>query len=283
MRAPFMPTLTCDISQSLWDALHAASAESGEGIDHLVSRALADALQLDHGTLFQVSTAGALVEGLFGGVVCVGMLREHGDFGLGTFDGLDGEMIALDGHFFQIRSDGSIRPAADDQLVPFAVVTHFAPRQTAVLEPFASMDELIAQLDRLRGTNNLFFAVRLSGRFSRLHDRVASMAGACETLVEATAHQAEFHAQDVDGTMVGFWTPAYVRGIGIPGWHLHVISDDRRRGGHVLDCAGEGIRLELEPLDDFRLAMPETPAFLAADLSGDTERALDMAERGKGR
>lgn len=278
-----MPKLTCEISRSLWDALHRQVAGSGEGIDHLVSRALADALQVDHGTLFQVSTAGALVEGLFGGVVSVGMLREHGDFGLGTFDGLDGEMIALDGHFFQIRSDGTVRPARDDQQVPFAVVTHFAPRERAVLEPFGSLDELIAQLDRRRGTDNLFFAVRLSGRFSRLHDRVASMAGAHETLVEATAHQAKFHAQDVDGTMVGFWTPAYVRGIGIPGWHLHVVSDDRTRGGHVLDCAGEGITLDLEPLDDFRLAMPETADFLAADLSGDTERALDMAERGKGR
>ncbi len=67
------------------------------------------------------------------------------------------------------------------------------------------------------------------------------------------------------------------------GWHLHVISDDRARGGHVLDCAGEGITLDLEPLDDFRLAMPETADFLAADLTGDTERALDMAERGNGR
>ncbi|WP_127090025.1 acetolactate decarboxylase [Aquabacter cavernae] len=278
-----MPKLTCDISQSLWDALQKAMDDSGEGIDHLVSRALADALQLDHGTLFQVSTAGALVEGLFGGVVSVGMLREHGDFGLGTFDGLDGEMIALDGHFFQIRSDGSIRRADDGQQVPFAVVTHFSPRETMVLEPFGSMAELTAQLDRKRGTDNLFFAVRLSGRFSSLHDRVASMAGAHETLVEATAHQAEFHMQDVDGTIVGFWTPSYVRGIGIPGWHLHVISDDRQRGGHVLDCAGQGITLALEPLDDFRLAMPETADFLAADLSGDTEKALDTAERGRGR
>ncbi len=64
-----MPRLTCDISQSLWDALHAAARESGESVAHLVSRALADTLQVDHGTLFQVSTSGALVEGVFDGVV----------------------------------------------------------------------------------------------------------------------------------------------------------------------------------------------------------------------
>ncbi|HQS07558.1 MAG TPA: acetolactate decarboxylase, partial [Xanthobacteraceae bacterium] len=115
-----MPTLNCEISQSLWTALQAATRESGETISHIVSRALADTLQVDHGTLFQVSTSGALVEGLFKGVVSVGTLREHGDFGLGTFVDLDGEMIALDGAFFQMRGDGSIRRAEDSQQVPFA-------------------------------------------------------------------------------------------------------------------------------------------------------------------
>ncbi|TCT04663.1 acetolactate decarboxylase [Aquabacter spiritensis] len=277
-----MPTLTCEISQSLLDALNRASTDSGEGIDHIVSRALADTLQLDHGTLFQVSTAGALVEGLFSGVVSVETLKEHGDFGLGTFAGLDGEMIALDGTFYQIRSDGSVREARDDQQVPFAEVTHFAAGARAVLPPFASMADLLAELDQRRGTDNLFFAVRLDGCFVRLHHRVASRAAERETLVEATAHQAEFHAAEESGTMVGFWTPAYVRGIGIPGWHLHFISADRARGGHVLDCAGAEIALALEAIDDFRLAMPETAAFLAADLSRDTTAALDTAERGHG-
>jgi acetolactate decarboxylase len=60
-----MPQLTCDISQSLWNALQAAAAENRETISHVVSRALADSLQIEHGTLFQVSTSGALVEGVF--------------------------------------------------------------------------------------------------------------------------------------------------------------------------------------------------------------------------
>ena len=276
-----MPKLTCEVSASLLDALTRAAAESGESIDHIVSRALADALQVDHGTLFQVSTSGAIVEGLFGGVVSVGTLREHGDFGLGTFAGLDGEMIALDGAFFQMRSDGSIHRAGDDMQVPFALVTHFTPQRQETLAPFASMAELLAGLDARRDTDNIFFAVRLTGRFSQIHDRVACKAGAHETLVEATSHQAEFHHADVAGTMVGFYTPPYARGIGIPGWHLHVISADFTRGGHVLGCAGEGITLEMERLDDFLLAMPETAAFLKADLSGDTEAALDTAERAR--
>ncbi|MFG1463883.1 acetolactate decarboxylase [Xanthobacter sp. DSM 24535] len=274
-----MPTLTCEISQSLWSALLAATKESGESLDHIVSRALADTLQVDHGTLFQVSTSGALVEGLFQGVVSVATLREHGDFGLGTFVDLDGEMIAFDGAFFQMRGDGSIRRAEDAQQVPFAIVTHFAPGAPVALAPFGSFAELCRQMDTLRHTDNVFFAVRLSGRFGRMHTRIASKAAAHETLVEATSHQAEFEARDVAGTLIGFWTPSYAKGLGVPGWHLHFLSVDTTFGGHVLDCAGEGITLTMERIEDFRIAIPESTDFLAADLTGDTTQALDKAER----
>lgn len=276
-----MPTLSCDISQSLWVALQRQAKESGETIAHIVSRALADSLQVEHGTLFQVSTSGALVEGLFGGVVSVATLREHGNFGLGTFVDLDGEMIALEGHFYQMRSDGSIRVPDDAEQVPFAIVTHFVPDQTGPLAPFASFKDLMRDLDRRRTSDNLFFAVRITGRFAKMHVRIACKAEAQETLVEATSHQAEFHSSDVTGAMVGFWTPTFAKGFGIPGWHLHFITDDKSRGGHVLDCAGEGLTLAMEHIDDFRVSIPETPAFLAADLTRDTTSDLDKAERGR--
>lgn len=276
-----MPQLNCEISQSLWTALQTAARENGETISHLVSRALADSLQVEHGTLFQVSTAGALVEGVFNGTVSVATLREHGNFGLGTYVDLDGEMIVLDGEFYQIRSDGTIRLAEDNQLVPFAVVTHFAPERTVTMEPFASIGEMSAQLDAARSSDNLFFAVRLRGRFGRIHNRAACKAEAHQTLLQTTAQQVEFRCDNVAGTMVGFWTPLYVKGIGVPGWHLHFLSDDQRFGGHLLGCSGTGIELALEHIDDFRVAIPETAAFLATNLSGDPSAALEKAEKAR--
>jgi len=83
--------------------------------------------EVAHHTLYQVSTATALVEGIYQGAVRVGTLREHGDLGLGTFENLDGEMVIVDGQFFQVRSDGSVRECGDDVLTPFAVITRFAP------------------------------------------------------------------------------------------------------------------------------------------------------------
>lgn len=273
-----MPTLTCGISKSLWDALQRRVAE-GEPLDHVVSRALADALQVDHGTLFQVSTTGALVEGIYDGVVSVGTLKEHGDFGLGTFADLNGEMVALDGHFFQARSDGTVDEAPADTLVPFAVVTHFQAERTAVIEPCSSFVDLEAKLDAMRGSANVFFAFRVDGVFDFVKTRIACKTAPDTKLVEATTHQAEFEYKNVEGTLVGFWTPHYARTVNVPGYHLHFLSKDRRVAGHLLDCRAKTLRAQLQHEADFRIAVPETAHFLKADLTRDGTADLEKAER----
>src|SRR5215212_6113137 len=120
---PTVPTLTCDISETLMRALESRSRQTGEPVAHIVMASLADTLEIDQSTLFQVSTSAALVEGVYGGVATIGELKRHGSFGLGTFDGLDGEMLALDGHFYQVPGVGGVSEARDDARAPFAVVT----------------------------------------------------------------------------------------------------------------------------------------------------------------
>ena len=116
--------------------------------------------------MFQVSTSTALVEGVYGGVVTIAELKQHGSFGLGTFDGLDGEMLALDGHFYQVL--GTVREARDDARVPFAVVTEFRAEREFIIDRVESFDELTAQLDSRRNTGNLFFAARIDGHFAHI-------------------------------------------------------------------------------------------------------------------
>jgi acetolactate decarboxylase len=275
-----MPTLTCEISETLMQALVARGARTGEPVAHIVMSSLADTLEIKHSTLFQVSTSTALVKGVYDGVVTVGELKQHGDFGLGTFDGLDGEMLALDGHFYQVRSSGGVSEAEDDARVPFAVVTAFREDRGLVIDHVDDFNDLAAQLDRLRRTENLFCAVRIEGRFARLRARAACKAASGESLVAATSRQAEFEFTDAVGTLAGFWTPKYARSLNIAGWHLHFVTDDRTGGGHLLDCQGVGLRARIQDLADVRIAIPETAAFLQADLSQDPSRDLDKAERG---
>lgn len=276
-----MPKLTIDIYQSLHDALQAHSAQTGEPVAHIVARALSDALGLDHATLFQVSTTGALVQGVYRGAMTLGTLKEHGDFGLGTFDGLDGEMVALDGEFYQVHASGKIEKPGDSALVPFAVVTNFRPTRRAEVRSFESLAELTAALDRMRRSDNLFFAVRIDGAFARMHTRAACKAEEGVSLVAATAHQAEFVLDDAKGTIVGFWSPPYARSLNVTGWHLHFLTDDRKGGGHVLDCNGRGLEAAVQDLDDVRLAIPETREFLEADLTQDPTAALNITEKSR--
>jgi len=155
-------------------ALQARSRKTGEPVAHIVMSSLSDTLEIDHATLFQVSTSTALVEGVYGGVVTIGELKQHGSFGLGTFDGLDGEMLALDGHFYRVLGDGTVRDAGDDARVPFAVVTEFRAEREFTLDRVESFDDLSAQLDRRRDTGNLFFGVRIDGHFAQIRTRASA-------------------------------------------------------------------------------------------------------------
>lgn len=123
-----MAELRCRVDEAVWQALHEQAASSGAPVTHLVNRALAEFLGIEHHTLYQVSTAGALVEGVYQGAVTVGRLREHGDFGLGTFENLDGEMVVLDGDVYRVGSDGTVGEVSDDSLTPFALVARFGRR-----------------------------------------------------------------------------------------------------------------------------------------------------------
>ena len=55
--------------------------------------------------LFQTSTIEALLGGAFDGDVTLNELLEHGDLGLGTLNGLDGELIVIDGQVFKAELD----------------------------------------------------------------------------------------------------------------------------------------------------------------------------------
>ena len=244
----------------------------------MIDALLAEALELERHSLFQVSTSNALVQGVFGGVITVADLREHGDFGLGTFTGLDGELVMIDGDCFRATAGGVVDLADDHREVPFALVTRFVADRSERVAGSVDLEELTAKLDSMRPSENLFMGVRVDGEFGRLSMRAACRARPGENLVEATAHQSEFDVENVVGTMIGFWSPPYSRSIGVPGYHFHFISDDRMTGGHVLEVETRGVDVAIQTESELHLALPETTEFLAADLSGDHDRELERVE-----
>jgi acetolactate decarboxylase len=196
-------TLHLKLPHATWAALEARRRATGESVHHIVRAALAAHLEVEHQTLYQVSMSNALVEGVYGGAVTVGQLREHGDFGLGTFEGLDGEMVVCDGEVYQVRSDGSVRVAANADATPFAAVLHFQPDATFGVAGCRDLASLLARIDSARASSNVFYAIRVDGAFDLVHTRALCRTAEGVPLVVAAAHQPEFRIHDVHGTMVG--------------------------------------------------------------------------------
>jgi acetolactate decarboxylase len=232
--------------------------------------------------LFQASTIGALLDGAFDGDLTFAELAEHGDFGLGTLNRLDGEMIALDGAFFRADVDGDVQRVPADARTPFAVVTSFEPEVDADLAGPDSHEELLAALDELVPASASSCAVRLDGRFELVRARsVPAQSRPYRPLTEVVADQHVFDLADVEGTMLGFRFPAYVEGIEVAGYHLHFISEDRGRGGHVLDSrSAGGLRARLDPSDDLHVELPPRIDLADPDLAAATHAAVTAVERG---
>ncbi|SHE77520.1 acetolactate decarboxylase [Kaistia soli DSM 19436] len=263
---------------SLRASVHAEMARSGRSLDAIVRDALASYFETSLHTVFQVSTSGALVAGVYDREASVETILDHGDFGLGTFTGLDGEMIILEGHAYHADVSGTVTEAPDDAGVPFAIVTRFTPEQETLITSIASFAELEALCDPFRASGNIFYALRLDGRFAAVKARAVSPPPPGTKLVDAVKTQHEFTLTDVDGTLVGIWSPEFSGPFSVAGYHFHFISRDRRQGGHVLDVHADHLRLQVEPLSNFHLALPETEAYLKAHISGDTAAALAFAE-----
>jgi acetolactate decarboxylase len=127
-------------------------------------------------------------------------------------------------------------------------------------------------------SSNEFFAVRIEGRFAHVKTRAVCKTGGATSLVNVAAAQATFDLDEVDGVLVGFWTPDYLTSVAVTGWHLHFLTADSCAGGHLLAISATGLTAQTQPLADFRMALPETPAFLAADLSRDVSSEIATAE-----
>lgn len=266
------------ISPDLFQMLELHAQHSGQKPEQIIHNAVADYIENTRDALYQVSTSSALVEGVADGAVDCGSLKKCGDLGLGTFEHLDGEMVVVDGHVFQVRSNGSVHEVSDDVLTPFATVTRFSPDIQVLLKECTGLGSLLEALDRLRPTDNYFFSIRIEGLFKHVRTRALCRMKPGTKLLHAAAVQPEFEFHDVRGSLVGFWSPSYVKTLSIPGYHLHFITEDRSGGGHLLECDGSDLLLELQRGTKFRLVLPETKAFLDADLRRDPTADLEKAE-----
>lgn len=224
----------------------------------------------DDYTVYQTSTISALLAGVYDGDVTVAQLLEHGDFGLGTFNHLDGEMVVVDGVCYHLRDDGSVTIAAGTDRTPFAAVTRFHATTSITISEPCTLAALTGRVDAAVRSANVPLAVRIDGTFSTIRTRtVGEQHEPYPPLVEAAAGEAVNTLHDATGTVAGFRTPQFEQAIAVAGYHLHFVDDARRHGGHVLDLEVWSAQVRISPVTEMRLAVPDDAAFLGADIDVD--------------
>ena len=233
----------------------------------------------DHDTIYQTAPIDALMAGVYDGDYAVGDLKQHGDIGIGTLNALDGELVYVDGQMFQIRVDGKVYPVPNSTLTPFATVTWLDQDIPLKAVSVTNLDEFCRIMDRSLPSANLLYAIRADGKFDYVKTRsVPKQRKPYRSLVEVAKEQAVFEFKRVKGTLVGFRCPAFVKGINVPGYHFHFLTEDRKAGGHVLDLRVTGLEVILDTSDSIYLELPRQGDFTHTDLSVDRQQELHRVE-----
>ena len=237
--------------------------------------------------MFQVSTLQALAMGYSRTVISVAELLEHGDTGLGTYEDVNGEMILLSGRPYRADENGSIEEVDGTAGVPFCAVTFLQNVEPVALRDIPDMDALKAQLDlKIEegfGLNSMHVA-RIDGTFRTIRARseapYRSHHVRLKDVLEMT--QKEFEFSDISGSLVCVYFPDYMDGINAPGWHLHFVSDDCTKGGHVFDLILEEGSLRLNKISQIEIQLPKEPAFDTYSLKDASNDEIAEVEQGKG-
>ena len=232
----------------------------------------------------QVSLLQGLTFGDYTGSVTVAELKKMGDIGIGTFDKLNGELIMLDGVVYRAAGDGSVEVVNDEETIPFADVTYFdndEEQKADAVESIDALKELLNKKVEELGENR-FYMVRIDGVFPEMHVRselaqekpYQPLAKVLET------DQTFYDFEDVKGTVVGLYCPAYMNMLNDVGWHFHFISDDRQAGGHVVDLRGDKATIRWDYTQEFSMKLPDSEAFKDYDLTVDQSEDIKKVETG---
>ncbi len=214
-------------------------------------------LQPTEKTLYQTTSYAPFAQGNFVGNITYYQLKQFGDFGIGTFNGMDGEMACVDGVFYQIRTDGVPRAAEPSLHTPYACVTFFEADQTYQVTHTMNFSGLTAYIDSQLPTLNSIYAIRIFVNFSQAQTRsIPSQIPPYPTLAEVVANQTTFNIAEVTGTMVGYRFPDYLNGANTAGYHFHFVADSKAAGGHLLNGTLTNATIEIDRIDKYVLLSP---------------------------
>src|SRR5699024_4282266 len=218
--------------------------------------------------LYQHGTLGTLMAGLLEGTATMNEILAHGDLGIGTLTGCDGEVIILDGIAYHANEHGEFKQLEGHEMTPFSTVTPFEVDKQFDVRHITDSEAVLNEVQYQAASNNIFIAVKITGKFEMVHVRMMPKQDKPYTkLIESAKRQPEYTQEQVYGTIVGFYSPQLFNGVAAGGFHLHFVDQDRTFGGHVLDFELNSGSVELSNIETLEQHFPvNDQTFLVADI-----------------
>jgi acetolactate decarboxylase len=231
-------------------------------------------------TVTQISTIDSLLNGLYDGVTDFNTVKKYGDFGIGTVDRLDGEVIILGGKVYQVKSDGKVYRVKDSTTTPFATVTYFETDTQEKLSSGMTFAQVNSRIDSVIPTQNIFYAIKITGTFSYMKTRsVPAQQKPYPALADVTKNQPVFEFGETSGTVVGFRTPQFAGSLNVAGYHFHFLNEAKDAGGHILDFTVKDATVYIDETSDFTMFLPNSSDFYNIDLSRDQQAVVTQVEK----
>jgi acetolactate decarboxylase len=260
-------TYSVSLPMELAERLETIASRAGDSPDAIIEHALKRHLGANSqgGVIYLSAPADAMMKGIYKENTRIGEVKLHGDFGVGTFNDLDGEMVLLDGVAYQISTDGRTRLVDDEVQTPFACVTYFEPATVETIDSELDYGEFTAILDRIIPSENMFYGIRVDATFSRI--KMWSVPKQHDNQPISEVRPTLFTFLDMDGTLAGFYAPEFLKALCMPGFHFHFLTYDRMHGGHLKECSLRNVRISVQFISRLELDLPSTFDFLTTKLA----------------
>ena len=231
-------------------------------------------------SLFQAGALISFLQGIYDGDCTFAKLASKGNIGLGTFNAVDGEMIAVDGVFYRIDGKGVAQTAKPTDKTPFSIVSMFEQVESFTINNINSLADLSKLLDANLKTPNIMHMIRIDAELDLIKMRseecqLRPYRQLSETLPQL---QHTFTLPNTRGTLVATYCPNYLSAITFPGYHYHYIDHSRLTGGHVFDLQIKSAIVTMNPIRDFELSLTNSDEFDHVNLAIDIQAALKKIE-----
>ncbi len=200
---------------------------------------------------FQISTKQNLIDSEYYRNYSLKNYLTNGNFGIGTLNGVDGELIILDGIAYRVDYNGKVNRPELTKNIPFGNIKFFVADTTFFFSS-DSLDKFKEKIQPLMKSE--IAAIKVTGKFNFLKTRsVPKQPPHGKTLAEIIAVQNIFEFKNIEATLVGFYISDQLDKLNFPGFHLHSLLNDKTGGGHLLDCVFDSVQVQIDFSDGLKI------------------------------